>query len=84
MDNLFEILINKSLEPYNVNIEYVRGNPEIDGLPWCQFYTMSKDEYEAFSKWAVEKILKIRKCGKERARAIYGMYDLAFGLKVIE
>lgn len=32
-------LINKMLEPYGINYQYVKDHPTIDGIPWYDYYT---------------------------------------------
>ena len=81
-DKMVTALINKMLEKHNVDIEFVKKNPEIRGKPWYIYYTFTPQEEEIFEKWAIDFIKKSLKCSKERARHEYAWFNLAWGLHV--
>ena len=44
----FKDLVNKMLEPYNVDYDYVVKNPIIEGNNWYEHYTWTKDDQNEF------------------------------------
>lgn len=80
--NLNEELINKMLEKYGVNYNYVLVNKIIEGKPWYQHYTMTMDERENFRLWAVEKIRKSLRVTRAHADHEFRHFELAYGLKI--
>jgi len=77
-------IINKMLEKYNVDYDYVCKNPTIENEPWYQFYTMTASEYEIWKKWSITLIRKTLKEKKMIAERSFAMLDLYCGLKIKE
>ena len=45
------VLINKMLEKYNIDIDYVINNPNIENVPWYQYYTFTKEEHDQWEEF---------------------------------
>jgi len=82
IDNAIKALINKQLEKYNVDFDYVMDHQQIDGKLWCYYFTLTKDEDEAFRKWAIEYLRKTFHWQKQYAEKEFSWYYLMYGLNV--
>jgi hypothetical protein len=85
-ENIIETIVNKELEKYNVNYNYVLANPIIDGEPWFQHYTMTQEEYIAWEKFCMDFLMKNMKPrpSKITAEKKFLGINLCFGLKIKE
>jgi hypothetical protein len=75
---LVRACINKELEPYGVDYDFVKENPVILGVDWYQFYTFKEGEYE---KWREFCLKLFKKKYKLRYEERFSMFDLMYGLK---
>lgn len=83
-ESIVRLIINKQLEKYNVDYDYIKANPEIDGKPWYQYYTFdSEQEYNDWKDYCMELLTKqVRpKYSKELASKEFLWIDLMWGLK---
>lgn len=83
-EELVKILVDKMLEKYNVNTDYVIANPTIDGISWFQYYTWTSEEQSTYKEWFI-KFLKNNvkpKLNKERIEREFFWFDLMWGLKI--
>lgn len=84
---LYETLINKQLEKYNLTIETIHEkldeNDMIDGKLWADHYTLTKEEYKEFKKWAWEYFKSNVKpyVRKEHFNKIISFFITSHGLK---
>lgn len=76
-------LVDKMLEPYGVNYDYVVENQFIEGEDWYMHYTWDTAEERDFRTWAVKEIRKHFKCTKEKAEKEYDMFNLMWGLRLM-
>lgn len=74
-------LVNKMLEPYEVDYEYVVNNPEIEGEPWYQHYTWTMAQENEFKTWAISRARKVLHCSMSFAQKEVSMLLLFCGLK---
>lgn len=75
-------IINKMLEKYNVDYDYVCKNPNVENKAWYDFFTMTTIEYEELRKWAIVLIRKTLKERKIYAEHSFDMLNLYCGLKI--
>lgn len=80
------VLINKMLEKYNIDIDYVINNPNIENVPWYQYYTFTKEEHDQWKEFFINHVTKEckPKLTKKRAESAFAWFDLRWGLKIIE
>jgi len=80
--SVLKACINKMLEPYGVNYEFVVDNPVIDGQDWYHYYTF-KDESErtAWMDFCVQLIRKELRMSKKMAQKMVDNLDLFCGLR---
>ena len=79
-----EMMINKELEPYGVNIKDVRKNPEINGEPWYIHYTFKTEkDYEKWKKYCINLMLHQvdLPLTEEQAKLEFSFFALNYGLK---
>lgn len=81
-DKVSRLLIDKSLEKYGVDFEYVAEHQETGGVPWYQHYTLTEKEWEALYTWAIPMIRKNLKCSEKLAQELFDWHDLMYGLKI--
>ena len=94
---LVEELINKMLEPYGVDKQWVIDNSEkiydkegrpiemkIEGVPWYQHFTWSEDQEKAWCNYAVTRLRKELKFTKPYATRYVTMLSLNWGLKTVK
>lgn len=76
-------IVNYMLKPYNVDCDYVIKNPEINGVPWYQYYTFnSEEEYKRYKKYALKQYRKAYPYSNEKyINSIFSGLDLYCGLK---
>lgn len=83
-DELLILILNKQLEQHNVDVNYVKSNPEVDGMPWYQYYTFKTrkdfDEWKEFSINAIMTRLD-QSYSRETANKEFNMINLFYGLK---
>jgi len=74
-------ILNKMLEKYNVDIEYVKQNPEIEGDLWFQHYTMTQEEFNTWKIWVMNyfKSTYISRFNRKRE---FDSINLMWGLKI--
>jgi len=77
-------LVNRMLEPYGKDYDYVMACPEIEGELWCTYYTWTDEESNKFEEWAIDTLRKDMKWSKEKAEKEYGWFNLMYGLKIKE
>lgn len=58
--DLVEALVNKMLEKYGVDYNFVFNNPRINGIEWFRYYSFTPKEDEAFKEWAIKFIKNIK------------------------
>lgn len=75
-------ILDKMLEKYNIDTEYVAQNQEIDGIKWYDHYTFTQDEFEEWANWSIKEIRKTMRWNKKRAENEFGYLNLMFGLKI--
>ena len=80
---IIETILNKMLEKYGIDLEYIKAHQEIDGREWFQHYTMTQEEYETWKAWALE-YLKSTHIRKERREKEFEWLNLIWGLKIHE
>lgn len=83
-DEVLILLINKMLEPYNVDIEYVKANPKIEGIDWFSYYTWNEEQEEEFEKFFFETLKKELKWSKQKIKKEWPWFNLMWGLRVDE
>lgn len=83
-EEVIRILINKMLEPYKVDYDYIKENPVIDGKNWYTYYTMSEEQEKEFEAFAIDVFKKELKLNQVRAESEYSWFFLMYGLKVIK
>lgn len=90
LEYIEEALINKMMEKHNLTLEDIKSNLDedkrwvIDGQDWFVYYTMTKEEYEVFRKWAINEIKKTFRMTKRRAEDEFGWWFLNIGLRVAD
>jgi len=84
LNESIEQLVNKMLEKHNIDFDFVKENPEIEGTPWFDYYTWSSEEQDQFREWAVDFLRKKHKIPKYRAEYQISFFILSYGLKTIE
>lgn len=83
-EEVIRILINKMLEPYKVDYDYIKENPVIDGKNWYTYYTMSEEQEKEFEAFAVDVLKKELRLNQVRAESEYSWFSLMYGLKVVK
>lgn len=83
-EEVIRILINKMLEPYKVDYDYIKENPVIDGKNWYTYYTMSEEQEKEFEAFAVDVLKKELRLNQVRAESEYSWFSLMYGLKVLK
>lgn len=81
-------MINKSLEKYGINYEYIKENQvkirEERGQEWFQVYTFATpEEYENWKQFCIEimtKKLRPYNLSKKKAEKEFQWINLSFGL----
>jgi hypothetical protein len=81
---LIEELVNKMLEKHNIDYDYVKKNPEVNGVEWYRFYTFTKQESEEFKSWAIDLIKKRLRMSEKSANYEFDMFNLSYGLRIEE
>jgi len=79
-DDVFKALVNKQLEKYNVDYDYVVANQKIEGQEWFVYYTLTTAEYDAFRAWALPFIRKELRLSKKIADKELAWFILGYGL----
>lgn len=77
-DNLVEHLINKQLEYVGKTIQDVKDDPN-----WYTNNTLTKEQHTEWKEYCL-KLMKKHLVRKHRLDYEFGMFDLMYGLKVIE
>lgn len=74
--------INKMLEPYGVDYDFVVDNPTIEGQDWYHYYTF-KDESDrtAWKDFCVQLIRKELRMSKKLAQKMVDNLDMFCGLR---
>lgn len=75
-------ILDKMLEKYNIDTDYVGQNQEIDGVKWFEYYTFTTEEFEQWKDWAIKEIRKTMRWSKKRSESEFGYLNLMFGLKI--
>lgn len=79
-----KILINKMLEKYNVDYDYIFDNQEIDGVPWYQYYTWTQEESDKYKEFFIDFLrhnIKPKFLKKQAIRE-WDWFNLMYGLKI--
>lgn len=76
-------IINKMLEPYKIDYQYIKDHSSINGIPWYDYYTWTESQQSEFKEWAVSRVKKEFKVTDERARKEVGWMLLSYGLRCI-
>jgi len=74
-------LINIMLEPYGVDMEWVKKHDYIDGTLWCSYLTWTHDESEAFKKLFIDTLRKEVRMTKKAAEKEWAWFFIMWGLK---
>jgi hypothetical protein len=83
-------LINKMMEKYNLTFDDIISNVDedkkwlIDGKNWCDYYTLTEEEADAFQEWAINHIAKCLRLPKRTAKEEFGWWYTSYGLRIIE
>lgn len=83
-------LVNKMMEKHKLTYYDILGSVDenkkwyIDGEPWFDHFTLTQEEKNAFSEWAINHIAKTLRISKRDAKEEFQWWDLAYGLKVKE
>lgn len=77
-DNLVNHMINKQLEYVGKTIEDVKDDPN-----WYTNNTLTKEQHAEWKEYCL-KLMKKHLVRKHRLDYEFGMFDLMYGLKVIE
>jgi hypothetical protein len=83
-DDALELIINKQLEPYKVDMEFVRENNTIEGKPWYQHFTFKKvEDWQNWKDYSIEVLTtKLSpKMPKKQAEKQFLWIDMMWGLK---
>lgn len=80
--DLVEALVNKMLEKYGVDYNFVFNNPRINGIEWFRYYSFTPKEDEAFKEWAIKFIKKHKRCSMHYAKQLYSWFSLFYGLTI--
>lgn len=75
---LVKKLVDKQLEPYNLTMEDVIKTPEINGIPWYQYY--KEDNPQDFYYWAISEIKKDLKVNRKKTEEVFNQFNLTYGL----
>lgn len=79
-EKFIKTVINKMLNKHNVDYDYVKDNPEIEGVPWYQHYTMTTQEELELEKFFIS-LYKKMKLGS-RSEKEWAWFNLMYGLKI--
>lgn len=79
-----KVLINKMLEKHKVDVEYVKANPTIEGIPWYQYYTFTEEEHQQWKDFFINYVMKEckPKQNKKDAEKKFMWFDMMWGLKI--
>jgi hypothetical protein len=80
---VYKYLIDKMLKPHGVDFDYIVEHPNIDDLPWFQYYTWTRKDEEKFKEEAIAHIVKTLHMSKKQATISMGWILLNHGLKTI-
>lgn len=76
-NEIFEDLINKELEKYNITVNDIKEDKD-----WFEKYTFdSFEEYNNWRDYCIETIRKRCKISKKKAEKEFIMFSLCYGLK---
>lgn len=83
-DEMGRVIIEKMLEKYNINFDYLLKHSTIDEVPWYDYYTFTTEEAAQFKAWVIEFLQK--ECTPKRtlkqAEKDYAWFYLEYGLKI--
>jgi len=79
---IVETLINKMLEISGNSITFKDIKDRKDD--WYAEYTMTDDECAEWMKWGIEYLRKTLKITKRMAEREMAMFNLSYGLKIVE
>jgi hypothetical protein len=81
-EEIFKHLVTKMLEPYGVDYDYVKANPEIEGMPWYNYFSYVSAEHEKdFEEYFIKFVKKHLKHSQKKAEMEYAWFNLMNGLK---
>lgn len=80
--DLVEALVNRMLEKYGVDYDFVLNNPKINGIEWFRYYSFTPEEDEVFKEWAIKFIKKHQRCSMNYAKQLYSWFSLFYGLTI--
>ena len=83
-EKLVTLFINKQLKKYNIDIEYVKQNQQIEGQPWYQYYTLTETEAKKIKDWFIDILKTKSTISKNRIKQEFNWLDLMYGLRVIK
>lgn len=79
---VFKEIINKQLELYNVDYNYVVKNKEIEGKPWYIYYTFkTKEDFDNWKNFSIKLMINNLKYNKEYSKKTFEMINFNYGLK---
>lgn len=81
---LAKALINKILESFNVDYDWVIANQEVDGRPWFQHFEWTQEESDNYKKWFIEFFQKnvSPRLSKKILEKEWQWFNLMYGLKI--
>lgn len=81
-EDLVPVLINLMLKKYNRDFNYIQNHSTIQGKPWYEHFTLTKEEFSIFKKEAINLIKINFKCSKSYAAKIFIWFNLFYGLTI--
>lgn len=79
---LLEIIINKMLWKFGVDMKYVIKNPNIEGKPWYTYYTWKNKDYEKWRKYSLKIIRRYFVKDKRMAEREFSWISLNYSLHI--
>jgi hypothetical protein len=77
-------LIDKMLEKYGVDYDYIMDNQKIEGKLWCSYYTWTQKESNEYKKWFIDFLqndVSPRRSKKLLERE-WQWFDMMYGLRI--
>ena len=79
---LIKEMINKMLEPYGVDMNYVSANPHIDNEPWFQHFTHTQKEEDEWLEWSYKRAKEVLKRDRQYCKKFVDYINFMYGLKI--
>jgi hypothetical protein len=78
---IIKTILNKMLEKYNIDYEYILEHQEIEGTPWFNYYTLTREEYDVWKEWAISYLRSVR-MSLRMSRKMFDEINLMWGLRI--